>query len=352
MSPAHLMKLRYPLLALPLVLVLAACGSGGGGSVSLNSGDVAAIGSQHVTKLQFDQSMKQQRLSLKRQGQKFPALGSTQFSALKNQVLSVLVQNAEFEDEAAKLGVKVSAKDVQTQLDLIKKQYFGGNEKRYQQQLKQQGYDDAEVRNQIRSQILSQRLFQKVTANVTASDKDVHAYYVAHESQYATKGSRDVRYILVGKNKQSLAQSLAAQLKSAPDSKWCAFAKKYSQDPSSKNNCGKATFQKGGTVPEFDKLLFSLPTKGVASVNSAQYGWFVLQPTTAAKPAGASPEKSVAATIRAQLEQQNRNQQMSNWVARITKQFCSSGKIKYQVGYQPNPDPCTSLATATNTTTT
>ena len=201
------MKLRYPLLALLLVLILAACG-GGGGNTAVGSGDVATIGNQHVTKLQFDQSMKQQRLSLKRQGQKFPAVGSTQFSALKNQVLSVLVQNAEFDDEAAKLGVTVSAKDIQTQLDLIKKQYFGGSEAKYQQQLKQQGYDDAEVRDQIRGQILSQRLFTKITANVTASDKDVQAYYDAHKSQYATKGSRDVRYILVGKNKQSLAQSL------------------------------------------------------------------------------------------------------------------------------------------------
>jgi parvulin-like peptidyl-prolyl isomerase len=344
------MKLRYPLLALLLVLVLAACG--GGSSVTLKSGDVAAIGSQHVTKLQFDQSMKQQRLSLKRQRQKFPAVGSTQFSALKNQVLAVLVQNAEFEDEAAKLNVKVTAKDVQTQLDLIKKQYFGGGEAKYQQQLKQQGYDDAEVRDQIRGQLLSQRLFQKVTANVTASDKEVHTYYVAHESQYATKGSRDVRYILVGKNKQSLAQSLVTQLKAAPDTKWCTLAKRYSQDPSSKNSCGKANFQKGQTVPEFDKLLFSLPTKGVASVNSAQYGWFVLQPTTAAKPASVSPEKTVASTIRQTLDQQDKNQQMSDWVKKITKQFCNGGKIKYQVGYQPNPDPCTSLATATNTTTT
>jgi foldase protein PrsA len=343
------MKLRYPLLALPLVFILAACG---GSSVALKSSDVAAVGKQHVTKLQFDQSMKQQRLSLKRQGQKFPAAGSTQFSALRNQVLSVLVQNAEFEDEAAKLGVSVSAKEIQTQLDTIKKQYFGGSEKRYQQQLKQQGYDDAEVRNQIRNQILSQRLFQKVTADVTASNKEVHAYYVAHKSQYVTKASRDVRYILVGKNKQSLAQSLETQLKSAPDSTWCTLAKKYSQDPSSKDNCGKATFQKAQTVPEFDKLLFSLPTKGTASVNSAQYGWFVLQPTAAAKPAGTSPEASVATTIRAQLEQENRNQQMSDWVAKITREFCSGGKIKYQAGYKPTPDPCASLATATNTTTT
>jgi foldase protein PrsA len=349
MRPAHLMKLRYLLLALPLALVLTACG---GGSATLNGTDVAVVSDQHVTKSQFDAAMKQQRLSLKRQGQTFPAAGSTQLAALKNQVLSVLVQNAEFDNEAAKLGVSVGSKDVQTQLDQIKKQYFGGSEKRYETQLSQQGYTDAEVREQIRLQILSQRLFDKVTASVKASDKDVNAYYLAHKSQYVTKQSRAVRYILVGKNKQSLAQSLEQQLKNAPDSMWCKLAKQYSQDPSSKNSCGVATFQKGQTVPEFDKLLFSLPTKSVASVNSAQYGWFVLQPTAALKSAGTSPESQVAATIRAQLEQQDRNQQMSDWVAKITKDFCNGSKIKYQAGYQPSPDPCATLAAATNTTTT
>jgi len=59
-----------------------------------------------------------------------------------------------------------------------------------------------------------------------------------------------------------------------------------------------------------------------------------------------------AETIRARLEQQDRNQFMTDWVAKITKGFCTGGKIKYQAGYQPNPDPCTALATATNTTTT
>ena len=209
MRPAHLMKLRYLLFALPLALVLTACG--GGSSASLNATDVAVVADQHVTKTQFDAAMKQQRLSLKRQGQTFPAAGSTQFAALKTQVLSVLVQNAEFDNEASKLGVSVSSKDVQTQLDQIKKQYFGGSEKRYETQLNQQGYTDTEVREQIRLQILSQRLFDKVTASVTASDKDVNAYYVAHKDQYPP--TRDVEEILVGKNKQSLAQQIYGEVK-------------------------------------------------------------------------------------------------------------------------------------------
>ena len=64
----------------------------------------------------------------------------------------------------------------------------------------------------------------------------------------------------------------------------------------------------------------------------------------------ATPEAQVAPTISAQLEQQDRNQEMTDWVSKITKSYCKGGKIKYQAGYQPSPDPCTLLATATSTT--
>jgi len=344
------MRLFYLFIALLLGLLLAGCGGGGAGTLS--SGDIAVVSGQHITKARFDQAMTQQTLSLKAQHEAVPKPGSSGYTALKSQVLEVLVQDAEFDVEAAKLGVNVTDKDVQTQLDQIKKQYFGGSEKKYLQQLKQQGYTDAGVRQQIREELISQQLFDKVTGNVTATDQQVAAYYAAHKSSYVTKASRAVRYILVGKNKQSLAQSLAKQLSGASDATWCTLAKKYSQDSSTKSSCGKATFQKGQTVPEFNKLLFSLPTKTVASTNSTAYGWFVLQPTAAATPAATETESQAAATISSQLETQDRNQQMTDWVTNITKGFCSGGKIKYQAGYAPSPDPCASLATATNTTTT
>jgi hypothetical protein len=41
---------------------------------------------------------------------------------------------------------------------------------------------------------------------------------------------------------------------------------------------------------------------------------------------------------------------MTDWVSKVTKNYCKGGKIKYQAGYQPSPDPCASLATATSTT--
>jgi len=347
MRRAPFMKLRYLLPVGLLALLLAGCG-GGGGAANLNAGDIAVVGNEHITKATFQQVMNQQLLSLKAQGQATPKAGTTAYETLKAQVISVLVQNAEFDAEASKLGVKVSAKDIASQLAAIKKQYFGGSEKKYKQQLKAQGYTDASVREQIREQLLSQDIFDKVTANVTASDKDVQAYYQAHKSQYPP--TRAVDEILVGKNKQSLAETIYNQLKGGAS--FATLAKKYSQDPGSKNQGGAFTANKGQDVPEFDAAVFSAKNKTgelLPPVNTAQYGWFVIKLVGDIKP---TSEAAVADTIKSQLEQQDRNQQMTDWVSKLTKTYCSGGKVKYEPGYAPSPDPCQSLSTATNTTTT
>jgi foldase protein PrsA len=339
------MRLYYLLFVLPLAMLVAGCG--GSGSAKLNESDVAVVAKQHISKSKFEQLMSQQKRSLKSQGQSFPKAGTTEYASLRTQVMTVLIQNAEFESEAGKLGVKVTEKDVQTQLDQIKTQYFGGSQKRYESELKKQGYTDETVRDQIRGQLLAQRLFNKVTASVKASDKEVHAYYVAHKDQYPP--TRDVEEILVGKNKESLARSIYSQVKGGAD--FGKLAKKYSQDPGSKNIGGKYTAKKGQDVPEFDAAVFADVKTGtlLQPVNTKQYGWFVIKVLGDIKP---TAEPEVAETIRAQLEQQDRNQEMTDWVTKITKTYCKGGKIKYQAGYQPTPDPCASLATATNTTTT
>ena len=49
------------------------------------------------------------------------------------------------------------------------------------------------------------------------------------------------------------------------------------------------------------------------------------------------------------LEQQRKNDKMTKWLETTKKSYCS-GRIKYQVGYQPNPDPCATLTSSTATT--
>ena len=159
------------------------------------------------------------------------------------------------------MGIKITDKDVETRLDQIKKQYFGGSEKKYQAQLKKQGLTDAQVRADIRSQLISEAVFNKVTKDVTVSDSD-SPRLLRRRTRSSTRRPRRATCATSSSRRSRSPNSIYAQLKAGNDKTWCTLAKKYSQDPSSKDNCGKLTVSKGQTVPEFDKVAFSQPTKG------------------------------------------------------------------------------------------
>lgn len=337
-----LVKLTLPAL---LAAVLVA-GCGGGSSASVSPGDVAVVGNTHITQGQFNALLQQQKQSA---GGSFPKQGTSAYETMKSRIVTALVQQAERTERANADGINITTKQVNDRLTQLKKQYFSGDEKKYEAQLKKQNLTDTEVRQDVRSQLVNEALVKEITKNVKVSDSDVHDYYLKNSQLYAKPQTRDVRHVLV--KSKGLADTLYAQLKAGNDKTWCQVAKKYSQDPGSKNNCGKLTVSKGQTVPNFDKVAFSQTTGVVhAPIHDATYGWFVIEPLSAVHPRQVTPETQVRASIKSQLEQQDKNQAITNWINGLTKSFCGGGKIKYQIGYTPSPDPCAS-STTTGTTT-
>ena len=327
--------------------LLAACG--GGSSASLSSGDVAVVGNQHITQAQFAALMVQAKRAFVANSQAFPKQGTTAYEAVRSQVVNLLVQQAEEQERAASDGITITDQQISNRLAAIKQQYFGGSQKKYLAQLKKQQLTEAQVRQITKLQLLQTALENKATADIKVSNSDVHTYYQQHAQQYSKAESRDVRYILV--KSQKTAGQVYNQLQNGTSQTWCVLAKKYSLDPASKLSCGKGNFTKGQTVAEFDKILFSAPTNKVqAPIHNAQYGWFVIEPTSGIKPSSVTPETKVAATIRQTILQTRKNAAVQDYASKLQKSYCSGSKIKYQSGYQPSPDPCT--ATTTNATTT
>jgi foldase protein PrsA len=342
----------FLLVALPAVL--AACGGGSGvKAAKLASGDVAVVGSTHISNSQFTAMMASAASSYKQQGQPFPKPGTSGYQSVKSQAITLLVQRAERQDEASKLGVKVTDADVQKRLDQIKKQYFKGNQKEYEAQLKKAKLTDTTFRQDIKQQLVEEKLYAQITKDVKVTNADVAAYYNAHLSTYKQPASRDVQYMLI--KKKALAYQLYSALKANPKL-WCADAKKYSGDPSSAGHCGKATFNQHSTVAAFDNVLFTAKTGVIHPpvFDSSQYkAYFLIRALGPVKPGKTSTLKQETGPIRQQLLQQKKSDAINAWTQTTQKQFCSGSSIKYQVGYQPNPDPCAALtATTTNTTTT
>jgi len=339
--------LRY-LIPLALVAVLAACGSSGS-SDSLSSSDIAVIGKTHVTKDQFDALMQQAKQSYKQQGQAFPKEGSTSYQTVKGEAVSLLVQQAERSEKAKAMGIEISDADIDKRLAQIKKQYFKGDEKKYQAYLKQSKLTEAVVREDVRSQLISEAVSAKLTKDLKISDKQVSDYYQTNISQYTSQPTRAVRYILV--KDKATAQQIYAQLKNGSDATWCKLAKKYAKDASGQQ-CGRSTFSKGQTVAVFDKVAFDSPAHvvHVPFYDPTSYkSWFVVEPLGPIVKASVTPKAKVASQIKQTLLQADKNTAMSDWLSGLKKTFCSGSKIKYAVGYVASPDPCAATTTSSTT---
>ena len=333
--------LRFLALPVLLVGVLLVAGCGGGSSQSVPSDAVAVVGGNPITKAQFASLLASAKASYAARKTAFPKAGTAAYKSLQDQAITYLVQESELEQKAKDMGIVITDKDVQTRLTQIKKQYFNGSETKYQAQLKAQGLTEPELLRELKAQILSEKLYAKVTASVKVSDAQVASYYALHKTTYSTPASRTVRHILV--NNKALADQIETQLKNGGD--FAALAKKYSKDPGSAKQGGKLTVSKGQTVPQFDKVAFTLKTGQISPPVHSQYGWHIIQALTAVTAARTTPLKSVQESIRAQLLQSKKTTTMTDWVNAVKKDFAK--KVAYQAGYTPASTSTTATTTST-----
>lgn len=331
-------RLVLLLCALALAVVLAGCG---GSSKDVPADAVAVVDGQTIARSDYEQLLTQAKKSYKNQKRDFPAAGSQEFQTLRNQAVQFLVQREQFEQEAKSLNVEVTEKQIDARLQQILKQYFGGDKKKYEKQLKDQGLTEKQVRNDIRSQVISEKIFAQVTRDVKVTDAEIEAEYKKNKAQYSQPESRDVRHILVKTKKQ--ADDLYTQLQNGGN--FDALAKKLSEDTGSKANGGKLTISKGQTVAPFDKVAFALKKNEISKPVKTEFGYHVIQPLSDTKAAKVTPLKDVKTSIRQQLSQTRKNEAMTKWVEELKKDY--KDKVSYAVGFTPPPDTKRTTTAAT-----
>jgi foldase protein PrsA len=360
------MKLRSLLLLVLFAVLVAGCGGGGKkagtsttgstasgttttGSKTLQPGDIAVVGTDHISQADFATALSEEKASLKDQGQTVPAAGSTTYTQMKTGIVERLVQEAIFAQEAQKLGISVSAAEYTKAFNAFKKQYGS----KYEADIKAQGFTDAEIQQYVREQTLETKLYDEVTKGAKATTAEIEAYYAENISTYQTPASRKVEEILVGKNKKALAEQIYSELQ-AGKATFAALAKKYSQDPGSKDKGGKFTANQGSDVPEFDAAVFAKTAKtGVLlkPVNTSEYGWFVIEPLSAITPKKTTAESKAAPAIRKQLDSQKKQAVASAWLTKTEKTYCSADEITFASAYAPSPGLCATVTTSVPTTT-
>jgi parvulin-like peptidyl-prolyl isomerase len=318
------------MLAFALVVVLLAAACGGGEDVPEDS--IAVVQGQKVTRAEYDAMWERARATYKAQDREVPKTGTAEWTTLKLDIVQYLVQRAQFEEKAKELGIEVTDEEVDAELTKFKKEVFDGSDEKFQAELKKQNVTLEQVKRDIRAKLVQDEIYAKVTGDVKVTDKEVRDYYDKNKSQYGNPVSRTVRHILV--EKKARADELYAQLKAGAS--FAALAKKNSKDPGSAAQGGKLTVSKGQTVPEFDKLAFTMKNNELSEPVKTQYGWHIILAVSDIKPATVTPFEKVKEQIRQQLLEAKKGETMTKWVEDAKKEL--GDKTAYQVGFAPPAD--------------
>ncbi len=265
------------------------------------------------------------------------------FTSLSSQVMDFLIKAYWYQAEAHKLGITVSDAEVLKAFNTAKAQQFS-TPAQYTTFLSQTGQTQEDILFRFRINEIFKKLLAKQSSTVT--DAQIAAYYNSHQSQFSTPETRDLRVILA----KSQADANAAKQALQKGQSWAAVAKKYSTDPSTKNNGGALLgVVKGQQDAALDSAAFSAQANQISGPVKGQFGYYVVEvtkihPASRQTLAQATPVIRQTLTSQAQTSAQTAvdNSAKKNWLGQTT---CRSGYAMADCkGYKP-PKGSTSTAT-------
>jgi parvulin-like peptidyl-prolyl isomerase len=336
-------------LLVPAALVLAGCS----GSDSVPTDAVAVVDGTEISRAEFEALMERARLSYKAQKQEFPKAGTPDYQSLQTQAVAYLVQRIEYAQEAEGMGVDVTSAEVDKRVaQILKAPPFNGDQGKLDAELEKQGYTQAAFREDMRALAIRDALVAELTKSAKVTDAEIAAYYEQNKATYTVPESREVRHILLSVRtkdgsavdyvkSRALAEDVYDQLDNGGD--FAALAKKYSQDPGSKDNGGKFTVRRGETVAPFEQTSFNLDVGEISRPVKTEYGYHLIEPLGEVKPGSVKTLAQVKKEIESSLLESKKQELLTEWAAKVRKAY--DGKVEYAVGFEP-------LDTETDTSTT
>jgi parvulin-like peptidyl-prolyl isomerase len=364
--------------ALVVALVIAATSSGLG-DPSVPDGDIAVVSDVDngtITPEEFQLVLKQQATQAAQQqtqpGQpapdvKVPKPGDPTYDQLKDAAVGDLLLSRWVTGEAAEQGIEVSDREVDTQLDTIAKQQFGGR-KQFDAFIKSSGFcTDEELtskplncqaaRDRVKLQAITSDLQkQALDAVPKPTDDEIQQYYDANIDQFKTPETRDVRQV-VNKDAAKVQAAKVALEKDSSDKSWTKVAKKYSSDAATSTAGGlrQALVPGASGDQDFDDQVFGAEPKTLIGPFKGAAGFYLVEVekiTPASTTALADVKDQIKSTL-AQSAQQLAETNfetdfLSKWRARS---FCADDYVMdrcanyaappAQCSYQvANPDDC------------
>jgi len=240
-----------------------------------------------------------------------------EYTALRDQVLQLLISFKWIQGEAKSLGVKATDAEVKKQFDTQKKASFP-KEADYQKFLKQSGQTQDDIMMRVKLDVLSNKIRKKVTnGKDKVTDAEITKYYNTNKSRFAQPERRDLLVVLT----KTEAQANQAKKALQSGQSFASVAKKYSIDQASKAQGGKlAAVAKGQQEKALDSAVFSAKKGVLVGPVKTQFGYYVFK-VTKVTPASQQSQDQAKTTIKQLLASQKQQKALDKFVKNFQKKW-------------------------------
>jgi peptidyl-prolyl cis-trans isomerase D len=168
------------------------------------------------------------------------------------------------------------------------------------------------------------------------SDGEVQAYYNSHQAQYKTEEQVKTRHILIAAKAGADAATDAAAKAKAQDvlkqlqagGNFAALAKKYSEDPGSKDNGGELVLMATASLdPAYAKAAMALNPGQTSGLVRSAFGYHIIQ-TEQKQAAGVKPLSAVKDTIVKTIAQDKQGAALQSYGTELAAEAKKNGLEK------------------------
>ena len=224
----------------------------------------------------------------------------------KVELLSQVIEEEMYNQEAAKLGIKVSDAEVDQAVKRAESDYQAGG---FEAALRQGGLTLEEYRAEIYRKKTAEKLIEsQAYSGVKVSTDEARRYYDRHRKDFKRPEMARARQIVVDDPK--VAASLLAELKKGADFAALARARSFSPDSASGGDLGY--FSRGQMPPEFERVVFKMKPGQTSGVVKTPYGYHIFR-VEAVRKASDPTFDEVQLDVRKLLAQQAGEDSFAKW---------------------------------------
>ncbi len=228
-------------------------------------------------------------------------------------ILDQLINDKLYEQEAKKMKIKVTDKEVEDEVNKTKKRF--PDEKAFEKALKDAQFTEDDLNDFIRKNLLVKRVNEKVVGKIEITDKETKEYYDQNMDQFKDPEQVQTSHILVETEEE--ANNVKAEIDGG-----LAFAdaaKEHSTDPASKDKGGDlGQVQKGMMAPEFEEAAFAGSAGELVGPIKTQFGYHLILVGEKTEEKQKTYEESLD-SIKQMLKAQKETDKIKKWLDEVKK---------------------------------